>query len=421
MVAVINTGPSVRSIFNYNENKIEAGKAELIGEGNYPATAYELHKDSRLKLLLKHLELNANVQRGSVHISLNFDSSESNISKEKLMEITHSYMKKIGFGSQPYLVYQHYDAGHPHIHIVSVKVKSDGKRIDMQNIGSNQSETARKEIENAFSLVPAQGRQKGKILNIKPMQSSIIKYGTAETKKAIAAVLNAVIPNYKYATVGELNAVLNLYNVTAVQGNKDSRMFLHKGLAYQILNDKKQPVGIPLKASSFHMKPTLKNLEIKFAANKAERNPYLKRVKNAVDLAFMQNRIKSVSDLDRILILDGIKTAERRNEKGILYGLTYIDHKTKCVFNGSSLGKSYAASGIEKRCGIKSFSTGNAAVKIVEDNVVEDKPSKSSFISAGELQNIIDSVLQPEFSADFIPSQLKRKKKRKKGKGHSDY
>jgi len=421
MVAVINTGPSVKSIFNYNENKVEAGKAILIGEGNYPVEASELHKDSRLKLLLKQLELNTNVKRGSVHISLNFDSSDNNIPKEKLMKIAHSYMEKIGFGFQPYLVYQHHDAGHPHIHIVSVKVKSDGKRIDMQNIGRNQSETARKEIEKAFNLVPAQSCQKEKILKIKPAQSSVIKYGTAETKKAITAVLNAVIPNYKYTSVGELNAVLNLYNVTALQGSKDSRMFLHKGLAYQILNDKRQPVGVPLKASNFYMKPTLAYLEIKFAANKIGRNSYLKRVKNAVDLAFIQNRIKSISDLDRILIRDGIKTAERRNEQGILYGLTYIDHKTKCVFNGSSLGKTYSASGIEKRCGINSFRTGRSAVKILKDNVLKNKQQESSFISSGELQKIIDSVIQPEFSADFVPSQLKRKKKRKKGKGQSDY
>lgn len=421
MVAVINTGSSVRSIFNYNENKIEAGKAELIGEGNFPATACEMQKDSRLKLLLKQLELNTNVTRGSVHISLNFDPDEDSMQKEKLMEIARSYMEKIGFGSQPYLVYQHHDAGHPHIHIVSVKVKSDGKRIDMQNIGRNQSETARKEIEKAFSLVPAQDCKREKILNIKPAKSSAVQYGTAETKKAIAAVLNAVIPNYKYTTVGELNAVLNLYNIAAMQGSKDSRMFLHKGLAYQILNEKKQPVGVPLKASSFYMKPTLKNLELRFAVNKMGRNPHLKRVKNAVDLAFMQNKVKTVSDLDRILIQDGIKTAERRNEQGILYGLTYIDHKTKCVFNGSTLGKPYAASGIEERCGIKSFSTNRTAVEILDGAKLNNNLNHSSFISADQLHKIIDSVLQPEFSADFIPSQLKRKKKRRKGKGQSDY
>jgi len=417
MVAVINTGSSVRSIFNYNENKIEAEKAELIGDGNYPVEASGLHRDLRLKLLLKQLELNTNVKRGSVHISLNFDSSENNLPKEKLMEIANVYMDKIGFGSQPYLVYQHHDAGHPHIHIVSVKVKSDGKRIDMNNIGRNQSETARKDIEKVFGLVVAQCSKKEKI-NIKPVKSIVAQYGESETKKAIANVLNAVIPNYKYSTVGELNAVLNLYNITALQGAKDSRMFQHRGLSYQILNDQKQPVGIPIKASSFYLKPTLKYLEIKFIANKTNRNPHLKRIKNAVDMAFIQNKIKTVSDLERILIKGGIKAVERRSEQGILYGLTYVDHITKCVFNGSVLGKQYAASGIEERCGLKKFST-NQKAEDIDLKELMNKLQNSSFISGNELQKIFDSLLQSDSAADYISKEFKRKKRRRR-KGLND-
>ncbi|WP_343697164.1 relaxase/mobilization nuclease domain-containing protein [Flavobacterium sp.] len=419
MVAVINTGSSVRSIFNYNENKIEAEKAELIGDGNYPVEASGLHRDLRLKLLLKMLELNSNVKRGSVHISLNFDSSESNLPKEKLMEIAHVYMDKIGFGLQPYLVYQHHDAGHPHIHIVSIKVKSDGKRIDMNNIGKNQSETARRDIEKAFGLVAAQSSKKEKI-NIKPVKSIVVQYGESETKKAIANVLNAVIPNYRYTTVGELNAVLNLYNITAMQGAKDSRMFHHRGLAYQILNDKKQPVGVPIKASSFYLKPTLKYLELKFIANKTARNPHLKRIKNAVDMAFIRNKIKTVSNLDRILIKDGIKIAERRNEQGILYGLTYVDHITKCVFNGSILGKPYAASEIEERCGLKISNTNRKAVGDIDHKEIVNTSQHSSFISGNELQKIFDSLLQSDSAAAYVSKEFKRKKKRRRRKGLND-
>ncbi len=419
MVAVINTGSSVRSIFNYNENKVEADKAELIGEGNYPLDASELSKEHRLKLLLKQLELNTNVKRGSVHISLNFDSSENYLSKDKLMEIADAYMQGIGFGSQPYLVYQHHDAGHPHIHIVTVKVKPDGKRIDMQNIGRNQSETVRKEIEKTFKLVRAEGSKKENMLNIKAVKNSVIEYGTRETKKAIANVLSAVVPNYKYTTIGELNAVLNLYNVTAIQGGKDSRMFLHKGLAYQVLNDKKQPIGVPIKASSFYLKPTLKNLETKFIANKTARNPYLKRIKNAVDMAFIQNKIKAVSDLERILIRDGIKAVQRKNEQGLIYGVTYVDHKTKCVFNGSTIGKLYSASGLEERCGIKRSSS-RTAVANIENNQLKDKVQHSSFINTSELQKVFESLLQPESAAEYISKEFKRKKKRK-SRGQSDY
>ena len=159
MVAIIKTGHSIHNIFNYNENKVKQGVAACIGEGNYPVDVDKMSGTMKLNRFIKQLVLNDNVKRNSVHISLNFHPSE-NHSKEKLMDIANTYMEKIGFGEQPYLVYQHHDAGHPHIHLVSIKVRADGSRIDMQNIGRNQSEIARKEIEKYFELVMAEGHEK---------------------------------------------------------------------------------------------------------------------------------------------------------------------------------------------------------------------------------------------------------------------
>jgi hypothetical protein len=89
-----------------------------------------------------------------------------------------------------YLVYQHHDSGHPHIHIVSVKIDADGKRIETQNIGRNQSERARKEIEKEFYLVKADGRKQQQIQNLKPAMVSA-NYGKVETKRAISNILQA--------------------------------------------------------------------------------------------------------------------------------------------------------------------------------------------------------------------------------------
>jgi hypothetical protein len=44
------------------------------------------------------------------------------LSKEKITEIAVEYMDKIGFGEQPYLVYQHFDSGHTHLHIVTTNI-----------------------------------------------------------------------------------------------------------------------------------------------------------------------------------------------------------------------------------------------------------------------------------------------------------
>ena len=207
MVSIIKTSHSIRSIFAYNENKVKAGAAECIGAGNYPVAVDKMSDAIKLNRFTKRLALNENAKRNSLHISLNFDPSE-NHSKEKMMAIANTYMEKIGFGKQPYLVYQHHDAGHPHLHIVSINIERDGKRIDLHHLGIRKSEPARKAIEELFGLVKAEGRKKKEQFNIQPISMSKVCYGRIETKKALTNVLNHVVNEYKYSSLAELNAVL---------------------------------------------------------------------------------------------------------------------------------------------------------------------------------------------------------------------
>jgi len=422
MVAIIKTGHSIHNIFNYNENKVKQGVAACIGEGNYPIDADQMNLNMKLNRLLKQLALNDNVKRNSVHISLNFDTSEINLSKEKLMDIANTYMEKIGFGQQPYLVYQHNDSGHPHIHIVSIKVREDGSRIDMQNIGRNQSETARKEIEKSFGLVLAEGRQKKKNLELLPINMGKIHYGQIQTKKAIANVLNGVLSSYAYASLPELNAVLRQYNVYADRGSESSRIFKTNGLVYRILDQNGKPIGVPIKASAFHNKPTLKFLGEKFRVNKPI--THSKRIKNGIDLALLNNK-PTLSGLTKALEKQGINIVLRTNTEGILYGITYVDHTTKCVFNGSTLGKEYSAKAIQERCGTAISKTPvliSEKTSDLKNNVDTTPPNENQDqpISNTAVAQLIDALIQTEYVGNYLPNQLKKKRKKRKRKGQSD-
>lgn len=44
-----------------------------------------------------------------------------------------------------------------------------------------------------------------------------------------------------------------------------------------------------------------------------------------------------------------VAVAFRKNEQDFLYGIAYVDHPTKSVFNGSELGKEYSAAAIRQR------------------------------------------------------------------------
>jgi hypothetical protein len=418
MVAIIKTSHSIRSIFYYNENKVKAGVAECISAGNYPSDVDKMTDIMKLNRFIKRAELNENAKRNSVHISLNFDPSEKH-SKEKLIAIADTYMDKIGFGEQPYLVYQHHDAGHEHLHVVSINIEKDGKRIDLHHLGIRKSEPARKEIEELFGLVKAEGRKKKEEFSLKPISMGRVQYGRIESKKAIFNVLNEVVNQYRYSSLAELNAVLKQYNVLADRGNENSKIFLTKGLVYRILDEQGKPIGVPIKASSFYNKPTLKFLEEKFKVNQVRRPLDKTRVKNAIDTALLRERSMPITELARLLQKEGIHTVFRKSAEGLLYGITYVDHTTKNAFNGSSLGKQYSAKAIEERCGLK------VPGEEKRNQIYEKLPSKELLIddlqhqkdtlAIPDLVKVLDMLIKAEYSTDYLPNQLKNKRKKRRG------
>ncbi|GAC1310604.1 MAG: conjugal transfer protein MobB [Mucilaginibacter sp.] len=350
MVAVIHYSGSLRNILNYNEQKVKQGLATCLEAGYYPADAVDLNFHQKLRRLEKLTELNENTRVNSVHISLNFDPSET-LSDELLKEIAEVYLQKIGFELQPYLLYKHLDSGHLHVHLVTTNIKATGKRIRLHNLAKFQSKKARLEIEIAYDLVKAEESPLQKCYRLKPVDAQKVIYGKSETKRAIGNVLGKVLNTYAYCSLPELNAILKLYNVVADEGSEGSRTRQYEGLVYRVLDERGNKVGTPIKASLYNWdkRPTLKFLKEKFEVNTGKKESLKARVKTAIDFALLRDKM----DLQRLieeLKKEGIDVVVRKNADGVIYGLTYVDHKKAVVFNGSDLGKAYGAKGVLERC-----------------------------------------------------------------------
>ncbi|WP_432221824.1 relaxase/mobilization nuclease domain-containing protein [Flavobacterium sp. TMP13] len=422
MVAIIKTGTSIRATVLYNENKISLGVAQCLGGGNCSLDLNASTAKNKLDFLQKQLQLNENVTRNSVHISLNFDRSENDISNEKLVAIANAYMSKIGFEKQPYILYRHEDAGHPHIHIVSIKVRSDGTRIDIHNIGRNQSEIARKSIEQQFGLVPAESHKKEQQLTEEILSTPKIIYGKGTTKSEIQKVLAVTIGTYKYTSIPELNAVLNQYNVQVDRGEENSHLFKNNGLLYRILDASGKPIGVPIKASLFYNKPTLSNLQQRFEKNKVDRTKYRSYVKNEIDKVLFKP-IDSIFHFKNNLKNKGIHTALRTNASGIVYGITYVDHRIKCVFNGSDLGKAYSAKAVLEHCKKMEVPTFENALQNISPSPNKRKnfyDTKAPFDPMEYLRNnsssssVLELLLHPEEALNYVSKDFKKKKKNKR-------
>ena len=172
-------------------------------------------------------------------------------------------------------------------------------------------------------------------------------------------------------------------------------------------------------------------------ATKRERQRHKQRVMNAIDFAVLKKPNQSLADLIKAVQKEKIQVVLRQNDNGIIYGITYVDHHTKCIFNGSHLGKQYSANGIQQRCNAAQLvsQTSNAFKQSFSEEksgqVLEHeklKPVQSNnkenfdvLQFAKSASKLFDDLLQPEENrnANEPLEQKKFKRKRKRKQQHS--
>lgn len=179
-------------------------------------------------------------------------------------------------------------------------------------------------------------------------------------------------------------------------------------------------MGVPIKASDFYSKPTLGYLEGKFAPNESARQSYKARIKNTIDVTFLKRPGIQLQGLIKTLDKEEIQTVLRQNEDGIIYGITYVDNHTKCIFNGSALGKPYSAKGILERCG-EVKETLLQKQDIVKQSRYPASPTEEQTDKSPSQQNkneidLLETLLQPEYASGYVPNGLPGKGRKKKKK-----
>jgi hypothetical protein len=409
MVAKVTSGRTIRGVINYNENKVKEGAAVCIYARGFVGVAEQLTFSDKLNMFLYHIKRNTKVTTNSVHISLNFSPSEK-LDDASLTKIATSYLDKIGFSGQPFLLYRHDDAGHPHVHIATTNIQLNGRKISLNNIGRDKSEPACKEIETESNLIKAAGRK----VATEPLHAADLSralYGKSETKRTISNIVNSITRSYRFTSIHELNAVLKQYNVLADPGKEGTIIKEKNGLRYSLLDKDGKAVGVPIKASSIYGKPTMSTLASQFELNEILRAPHKDRIRTVID-SFDAKGGKTLIDFSAYMAHNKIYPVLRQNDEGRVYGITFIDNSTKCVFNGSSLGKQYSAQGILNRFNESTDSKVVAmpSLPIKEEN--ERSAEATSGLKATEFQ-MLRPLTDAEQDHSNTPYELKKKKKRR--------
>jgi hypothetical protein len=318
----------------------------LVAE-NFLKSKDELTVPEKLDRMQMLASLNDNAEKRFAHIFLTFDRRDQ-LTDENIVDLAGRYMNAAGFGRQPYLIYRHFDTWHPHAHIVSTIVSPSGDLIDTSPKLLKELRQLSDKWEQEYSLVPYKGKHTTNVEGARRNYAKRLDYGKSALKRSIYEITNTVFDHYKYKNLEEYNALLSEYNIRADRGNEGTKLHKNGGLVYAALDEEGTRISRGIKASSFSTKPTLANLERKFALNASYAESSQERVKFAVDWVLSDTK-KDWNGFEDSLCQEGFNVVVQKKHGSSGSEIFFIDHGAKTIFSGQSLGEQYSLESIQQR------------------------------------------------------------------------
>ena len=336
MIAKISATENLGGALGYNFKKVEKEEASILlaqglyqnKEGTY--TMAEVFADMQAVIPEK-----CRTKKMVFHCSLNPHPDEK-LSDETLMQIAKEYMEALGYGKQPYIVFKHNDIAREHIHIISLRVDSRGRKIN-DKFEKRRSKQITDALEKRFGLIPS-----SKVPDKAVEETPKIDTTQGNIKEQVANVARMVLKHYRFCSLGELNAILSAYNLTVEEIKTEFRGKKYDGLVYVPTDDKGGKVSIPIHASDIGRGVGYTAVQNRIQKSKQAIKPLIPAMRHRI-LEVMCSSPQTEKALQQRLEEQDLRAVIRKNESGRIYGITFIDDKVGVALNGSRLGKGYAA------------------------------------------------------------------------------
>ena len=397
MIAKISSTENLGGALGYNFKKVEKGEANIL-------LAAELYQDREgrytMEDVLADMEAlipkKCRTKKAVFHCSLNPHPDEK-LSDETLMQIAREYMEALGYGNQPYIVFKHNDIAREHIHIVSLRVDSRGQKIN-DKFEKRRSKQITDALERKYSLIPS-----SKVTDREMKEVSKIDTTKGNIKEQVAKMLLSVLKHYEFCSLGELNAILSIYNLAVEEVKTEFRGKKYEGLVYVPTDDKGDKVSSPIHASDIGRGVGYTAVQNRMQKSKQAIKPLIPTVRNKV-LQAMRTSPKTEEELRQRLEEQGLRVFIRKNESGRIYGITFIDDKEGIALNGSRLGKGYAANVFN---GYFSNPTHNPFLDETQYGSLSARLDQSATVHPSQLNteesdNLVDELIEDIADGSFL-------------------
>ena len=399
MIAKISATENLGGALGYNFKKVQHNEASVLCVNELREGFDGTYRiDKVLRDMQALIPEKCRTKKTVFHCSLNPHPDEK-LSDEQLTQIAKEYMEALGYGKQPYIVFKHNDIAREHIHIVSLRIDGEGKKIN-DKFEKRRSKKITDALERKYELIPS-----SKIADKAMNETPKIDTTRGNTKEQVASTLRMVLKHYRFCSLGELNAILSAYNLAVEEVKTEFRGKKYDGLVYVPTGDKANKLSTPIHASDIGRGVGYTAVQNRMQKSKQAIKPLIPAVRNRV-LQVMCTSPRTAEEFRQQLEEQGLRVFIRKNESGRIYGITFIDDKEGIALNGSRLGKGYSAN-------VFNAYSSNTTHNPFLDETLYGNPSLCSEQSSvalpmqpntEESDNIVDEIIEELVGEPFAPT-----------------
>jgi hypothetical protein len=323
MIAIQKIGKSFLGALNYNLKKLyhpEAKKRAELLDSNF--TSIDSRMIQRELSLVRSLRPNLN--RYVYHTSLNF-SKEDLLDNGELLAIAQDYLRESGYTNNQYMIFRHYDADHPHIHLLVNRITFDGDVVSDSN-NYKKSEAILRKLEYQYNLIPV---EQSSHRTIEPNGDLAVERGNNLSKDP---------GGYKLIEPGN-NRSVEPYIVRAASGNSGISRERHNTVSDELANYKSIEQGNNVSQRA----PTKDELEMVTRTGKPSEKMLLQELMNKL----LSRKNINLQDLIRQGERVGIHFLFNQAATGRVTGITYFHNGFK--IKGQALGNRFKWAELQKK------------------------------------------------------------------------
>jgi hypothetical protein len=383
IVKILSSSASFSGV-NYNTDKVEQGKGELVNVSNFGALQFlsSLRPSDYINYFKAVSSANKRVSKPQFHAVISAKGKAT--LKEDLTRIAQHWLSKMGYGKNPYLLVFHNDTNNNHVHAVSTRIDKAGKKIS-----------------SAFE----------KLRSIR-MLSQVLQQDDIK-------MLVANFYKYRFSTVAQFRLLLEVkgfltsidHQVLEIRGRDDQRTEIdlaevEKHIISDIDKDRLKRISQIKKIIDKYKHKINPSLVDRKCAGEAKPEPVFRYGSQLGDFLYSKFGIQLIFHY----------SAERTP-----YGYTIIDHAEQNVFKGSQVMRMAVLLGGTSGGIVNGPLPSQASMNTARDNFSDASDFKSDMENSSGFSVFDGSIVNlPDLAEDIDDEAILGRNRQRKGKARTN-